>query len=91
MVGQLPFDDDNITNLYRKIQAGKYATPSWLSAQSKAIMAAMLQVDPKKRITIKELLNHNWLKAFVPSQGVEFQKNIFDDEVSVFNINTDYK
>lgn len=70
-----------MTNLYRKIQAGKYTTPSWLSSESKAIMASMLQVDPKKRITVKELLKHSWLKDYI-SNEVVFQKNIIDEEVS---------
>jgi maternal embryonic leucine zipper kinase len=46
-------------------QSGKYETPSWLSEESKSLIASMLQVDPKKRVTIRHLLNHPWLMAEV--------------------------
>ncbi|XP_048762570.1 maternal embryonic leucine zipper kinase-like isoform X3 [Ostrea edulis] len=65
LCGYLPFDDDKIPSLYKKIQNGKYETPSWLSEESKSLIASMLQVDPKKRVTIRHLLNHPWLMAEV--------------------------
>ncbi len=61
LCGFLPFDDENITALYRKIQLGKYETPSWLSVGSVRLLDAMLQTDPKRRITINQLLEHPWL------------------------------
>ncbi|KAK1134826.1 hypothetical protein K0M31_007597 [Melipona bicolor] len=63
LCGFLPFDDNSIENLYRKILSGKYAEPSWLSTSSKRLIRAMLQIDPKKRITIQELCNHPWITA----------------------------
>lgn len=63
LCGFLPFDDNNIENLYRKILSGKYDEPSWLSSSSKKLIQAMLQIDPKKRITIQELCNHPWITA----------------------------
>jgi len=59
--GFLPFDDDNLTILYRKIKQGKYETPEWLSQDSVFLMAQLLQVDPKKRITMTRLLRHRWI------------------------------
>lgn len=32
-----------------------------MSAESLKLIKSMLQVDPKKRITVKELLSHSWL------------------------------
>jgi len=61
LCGFLPFDDENISNLYRKIQAGVYEKPSWLSSGSLQLLHAMLQTDPKRRITVQELLTHPWL------------------------------
>ena len=42
-------------------QAGLYEKPSWLSPGSLQLLDAMLQTDPKRRITVKQLLNHPWL------------------------------
>ncbi|XP_053211150.1 maternal embryonic leucine zipper kinase-like [Panonychus citri] len=81
LVGQLPFDDDNMGNLYKKIQAGKFSMPSWLSPEAKSLIQSMIQVDPKKRVTVRELLENPWIKAYLPNQSVEVQKNVFDEEV----------
>ncbi|XP_063313344.1 maternal embryonic leucine zipper kinase [Pelobates fuscus] len=61
MCGYLPFDDDNVMVLYKKIMRGKYDIPKWLSPGSVLLLSQMLQVDPKKRITVRHLLNHPWL------------------------------
>ncbi|CAH1405865.1 unnamed protein product [Nezara viridula] len=61
LCGFLPFDCDNIENLYKKILSGKYSEPSWLSEESRKIIRDMLQVDPKERITVDELLSHQWI------------------------------
>ncbi|XP_068266183.1 maternal embryonic leucine zipper kinase-like isoform X2 [Nyctibius grandis] len=61
LCGFLPFDDDNVMALYRKIMRGKYSIPKWLSPSSTLLLNQMLQVDPKKRITVKHLLSHPWL------------------------------
>ncbi|XP_023571843.1 maternal embryonic leucine zipper kinase [Octodon degus] len=61
MCGFLPFDDDNVMALYKKIVRGKYDVPKWLSPSSILLLQQMLQVDPKKRISMKNLLNHPWI------------------------------
>ncbi|XP_006863170.1 PREDICTED: maternal embryonic leucine zipper kinase isoform X2 [Chrysochloris asiatica] len=61
MCGFLPFDDDNVMALYKKIMRGKYEVPKWLSHSSIVLLQQMLQVDPKKRISMKNLLNHPWI------------------------------
>ncbi|KAM8941174.1 maternal embryonic leucine zipper kinase isoform 8-T8 [Lycaon pictus] len=61
MCGFLPFDDDNVMALYKKIMRGKYEVPKWLSSSSILLLQQMLQVDPKKRISMKNLLSHPWI------------------------------
>ncbi|XP_004457326.1 maternal embryonic leucine zipper kinase isoform X2 [Dasypus novemcinctus] len=61
MCGFLPFDDDNVMALYKKITKGKYEVPQWLSPSSSLLLQQMLQVDPKKRISVKNLLSHPWI------------------------------
>ncbi|XP_019518818.1 PREDICTED: maternal embryonic leucine zipper kinase [Hipposideros armiger] len=61
MCGFLPFDDDNVMALYKKIMRGKYEVPKWLSPSSILLLQQMLQVDPKKRISVKHLLSHPWI------------------------------
>ncbi|OXB83670.1 UNVERIFIED_CONTAM: hypothetical protein H355_015318, partial [Colinus virginianus] len=61
LCGFLPFDDDNVMAVYRRITRGKYTVPKWLSPSSTLLLNQLLQVDPKKRITVKHLLSHPWL------------------------------
>jgi len=61
LCGFLPFDDENIGTLYRKIQRGDYEEPAWLSGDSRMLLRQMLQTDPRQRITVLELLGHPWL------------------------------
>lgn len=61
LCGFLPFDDDNTFKLYKLIQKGEYEVPDWLSPGSAKILSQLLQVDPKKRVTIRQLLNHEWM------------------------------
>uniref|UniRef100_A0A3B3YPH7 Maternal embryonic leucine zipper kinase n=1 Tax=Poecilia mexicana TaxID=48701 RepID=A0A3B3YPH7_9TELE len=61
LCGYLPFDDDNCMILYRKIMRGKYDNPQWLSPGSVILLNQMMQVDPKRRLTVRQLLDHPWV------------------------------
>ena len=76
LCGYLPFDDDNINLLYKKIQQGKYDSPAWLSPDSIHLLGDLLQVDPKKRITMQQLVFHPWvLKGY--SSSVDWQTRYY--------------
>ena len=60
LVGRLPFDDEFIPALFRKINAGTYHTPSYLSPGARHIIHRMLKVNPVQRITIQEIRNDVW-------------------------------
>lgn len=66
LCGTLPFDDENIPNLFKKIKAGIYTLPSHLSALARDLIPRMLVVDPVKRITIREIREHPWFQAHLP-------------------------
>ncbi|XP_063076163.1 maternal embryonic leucine zipper kinase [Engraulis encrasicolus] len=61
LCGSLPFDDDNQMALFRKITHGKYWNPPWLSQDSILLLKQMMQVDPKRRVTVQQLLDHPWM------------------------------
>ncbi|XP_068178214.1 maternal embryonic leucine zipper kinase [Antennarius striatus] len=61
LCGYLPFDDDNCMLLYRKITRGKYDNPRWLSPGSILLLNQMMQVEPKRRLTVGQLLDHPWV------------------------------
>ncbi|XP_075886653.1 maternal embryonic leucine zipper kinase [Nelusetta ayraudi] len=61
LCGYLPFDDENCVVLYRKITRGHYENPRWLSPGSVLLLNQMMQVDPKRRLAVRQLLNHPWV------------------------------
>ena len=76
LCGYLPFDDDNINVLYKKIQSGKYEVPSWLSSDSLNLLSELLQVDPKRRLTMQQLIYHAWvMKGY--SSSVDWQTRYY--------------
>jgi serine/threonine protein kinase len=53
--GFLPFDDDDISNLYTKILRGEFDIPSHLSAEAADLLKRTLVTDPERRITFQEM------------------------------------
>ncbi|KAJ3682822.1 hypothetical protein LUZ60_013049 [Juncus effusus] len=66
LCGTLPFDDENIPNLFKKIKSGMYTLPSHLSALARDLIPRMLVVDPMKRIAIREIKEHSWFQTRLP-------------------------
>jgi carbon catabolite-derepressing protein kinase len=66
LCGRLPFDDDYIPTLFKKINGGIYHLPSWLSPDAKYLLSQMLIVDPVKRITIAEIRQLPWFQTNLP-------------------------
>ena len=62
LVGALPFDDQELSKLYEQIKIGKFYIPSTLSLEAIDLLKKILEVDPKKRISIEGVKNHAWFK-----------------------------
>ena len=60
LVGRLPFDDDFIPHLFKKITSGNYHVPSYLSSGARQIIRRMLTTNPMQRITIQEIRQDEW-------------------------------
>ena len=61
LCGHLPFDDDNVKELYRKIASATYKMPSHVPEPCKFLISRMITVDPKKRATLQEIIDHPWI------------------------------
>jgi len=58
--GYLPFNDYNITVLYRKIYRGQFRFPKWMSCDLKNLLSRMLDTNSKTRISVDEILEDPW-------------------------------
>ncbi|KAI9313408.1 kinase-like domain-containing protein [Dichotomocladium elegans] len=60
--GRVPFDDTNLPALHAKIKAGQVdAYPDHLSKDCVDLLMRILTVDPKRRITLPQILTHPWM------------------------------
>jgi len=66
LCGSLPFDDEDIPNLFKKIKNGVYTLPGHLSKLSRDLIPRMLVVDPMKRMTIPEIRQHPFFTFSLP-------------------------
>lgn len=61
--GYLPFNDYNVTVLYRKIYRGQFRFPKCMSCDLKNLLSHMLDTNPKTRISVDEILEHPWFSS----------------------------
>ncbi|KAF7783883.1 hypothetical protein Agabi119p4_48 [Agaricus bisporus var. burnettii] len=64
--GRLPFEDEEVHVLFSKITQGSFHMPSSFSSDARSLISAMLVVDPVKRITIPEILQHPFFTKDLP-------------------------
>lgn len=55
LCGTLPFDDDHVPTLFKKICDGIFYTPQYLNPSVISLLKHMLQVDAMKRATVKDI------------------------------------
>ncbi|KAJ3110371.1 MAP/microtubule affinity-regulating kinase 3 [Phlyctochytrium bullatum] len=61
LCGHLPFDDEDMKELYKKIASGSYTCPDYLLPNARHLISRLITVDPKKRATLQEVLLHPWV------------------------------
>ncbi|XP_031504211.1 CBL-interacting serine/threonine-protein kinase 12-like [Nymphaea colorata] len=62
MAGYLPFHDQNVMAMYRKIYKGEFRCPRWFSPELSRLLCRLLDTNPETRITIPELMENRWFK-----------------------------
>merc|ERR1719337_259268 len=60
LCGTLPFDDEHVTTLFRKIKSGVFPIPDYLNKSVVSLLCHMLQTDPMKRATVEDVHKHEW-------------------------------
>ncbi|ORX33523.1 putative SNF1A/AMP-activated protein kinase [Kockovaella imperatae] len=66
LCGKLPFDDENIPMLFKKIESGQFHVPSHVSDEARHLLRRMLTVDPLKRATISEIRSMPFFQHNLP-------------------------
>ncbi|XP_073280796.1 CBL-interacting serine/threonine-protein kinase 12 [Primulina huaijiensis] len=75
MAGYLPFHDQNVMSMYKKIYKGEFRCPRWFSPELIRFLTRLLDANPETRITIPEIMNNKWFK-----KGFKNVKFFIDDD-----------
>ncbi|KAJ1557906.1 serine/threonine-protein kinase KIN2 [Nowakowskiella sp. JEL0078] len=71
--------------LYKKIASGTYTIPDYLMPDSRHLISRLITVDPKKRATLKEVMQHQWVNqgySTSPSSYLPERPIIFSEDLS---------
>lgn len=63
LYGTVPFKGNDMRELQKLIMKGKFSLKEDISTEAQNLLKAMLECDPKKRITIDEILSHPWMEC----------------------------
>ncbi|GFQ07474.1 cbl-interacting serine/threonine-protein kinase 5 [Phtheirospermum japonicum] len=79
LAGFLPFQDENLLVMYRKIYKAEYEFPPWFSSESKRLVSKLLVPDPGKRISIPGIMRVPWFrKGFKRPNAFSMEESIFE-------------
>ncbi|XP_016122514.1 5'-AMP-activated protein kinase catalytic subunit alpha-2 isoform X1 [Sinocyclocheilus grahami] len=84
LCGTLPFDDEHVPTLFKKIRGGVFYIPEYLNRSVASLLMLMLQVDPLKRATIKDIREDEWFKQDLPCylfpEDPSYDATVVDEE-----------
>ncbi|XP_027330889.1 CBL-interacting serine/threonine-protein kinase 6-like [Abrus precatorius] len=62
LAGFLPFQDDNLVAMYKKIYRGDFKCPPWFSLEARRLVTKLLDPNPNTRISISKVMECSWFK-----------------------------
>ncbi|GFS42583.1 CBL-interacting protein kinase 5 [Actinidia rufa] len=76
LAGFLPFQDENLVNMYKKVFKAEFEFPPWISSEARRLISKLLVVDPQRRITIPAVMRVPWFcKNFSRSNSFQITPN----------------
>ncbi|KAJ1525692.1 hypothetical protein ONE63_008903 [Megalurothrips usitatus] len=84
LCGTLPFDDEHVPTLFRKIKSGIFPIPDYLNKSVVSLLCHMMHIDPMKRATIEDIKKHDWFQKDLPAylfpSPVEQDSSVIDTD-----------
>lgn len=75
LAGFLPFREENIMKMYRKLFKAEFEYPPWFSTDAKRLISKLLVSDPERRITIASIMRVSWFrKGFTTPPAFSIQE-----------------
>ncbi|KAM7259825.1 hypothetical protein ACFE04_015566 [Oxalis oulophora] len=89
MAGYLPFEDSNLSALYKKIHKADFTCPPWFSSSAKKLIKRILDPNPLTRITIAEVIENEWFKKGYKPPVFEQANDTIADVDAIFDESVD--
>ncbi|KAI5675467.1 hypothetical protein M9H77_06417 [Catharanthus roseus] len=82
LAGYLPFEDSNLSKLYRKIYRAEYTFPVWFPEGAKKLISRILDPNPRTRITVAEIIEDPWFQIdYEPTCSIEHEDKLIAEDV----------
>ena len=62
LYGTVPFKANNMSDLHKLILKAKYNLKDEISEEAKHLIKSLLEINPQKRLSIKQILKHPWMQ-----------------------------
>ena len=94
--GKSPFQGENIANLKKNILLLKINWPKDINYEERDLISKILKYNPKDRLTLEEILEHNFFKKYFPlaKNDLVCPNNDNKNKEKIYNLNspcTDWK
>jgi serine/threonine protein kinase len=75
LCGTVPFKASNLDDLHKLILKGEFNFPCELTSEAQSLVRGMIQLEPKGRLTVPQILSHQWLKETNEDESDEEDEN----------------
>lgn len=86
LTGQLPFNDSNIMQMYKKISKAEYKCPSSLPPEVRRLLKRILDPNPVTRISTKKIMENPWFRRGLDTK--QMNSNV-EKETETPSVNAD--
>ncbi|KAL0414438.1 UNVERIFIED_CONTAM: CBL-interacting serine/threonine-protein kinase [Sesamum radiatum] len=73
LVGCLPFDDSNLSNMYRAMHRRAFEFPDWVSKSARIVIYRLMDPNPNTRLSLDELVKLSWFKKSFSQENLSSQ------------------
>ncbi|VFQ65986.1 unnamed protein product [Cuscuta campestris] len=80
LAGRLPFDDGNVSNMYRAMRARAFQFPDLISKSSRHIIKRLLDPNPLTRLGLEELMKLPWFKKSSSQPDLTGGQQVLEDD-----------
>lgn len=84
--GQLPWTKRNQAQLFQQIRNGDYKIPTSLSEECQDLIKKLMTVDPDRRITIVDALNHPFFKKYHLNSYNDSVQHAFSNQFEIVSL-----